>query len=65
MKYQNGSMPLFVEYFLRQRMAKLGYTSNINTLSAWKAESFGVIDLEIAGLKAEAAKKASKKRGSR
>ena len=46
-------------------MAKLGYTSNINTLSAWKAESFGVIDLEIAGLKAEAAKKASKKRGSR
>ena len=55
-------MPLLMEYFLRQRLTKLGYTTDIGQLSAWKAEAFGIISIQIDQLKAEAVKKASKKR---
>lgn len=46
------------EYSQRKRLTKLGYTTNINELSAFKAEAFMIIETEIDKLEAEERKKA-------
>ena len=58
-------MPLIMEYFFRKRLAEIGYTSDIGQPSAWKAEAFGLISIQIDSLKAEAMKKATKKKARR
>lgn len=43
----NEAAPFLAEYTQRKRLAKLGYTSSISELSAFKAEVYGIIDQEI------------------
>lgn len=44
---QNEAAMFVAEYSQRKRLAKLGYTTNIEGLSALKAEIFGIIDVEL------------------
>jgi len=42
-----------VEYISRQRLAKLGFVSNLSDLPAWKAEAFCLIGSEVDRLQNE------------
>jgi hypothetical protein len=57
----NEAAPIVSEYITRKRMTALGFTSNINELTFFKAECFQLIEQEIDKVQAEEAKK----RGSR
>lgn len=65
LKSTNDAYPLVSEYSQRRRLAKLGYTSNISELSAWKASVFVMIDSEIDRLESEEMKKKRQKNGRR
>jgi hypothetical protein len=60
--YSNESAPYIAEFFARQRLAKLGFTSPLDELDSVTAEVFIVIDAEIEKIKGEEMKKASRKR---
>ncbi len=60
--YSNNSAPYIAEFFARQRLAKLGFTSSLDELDSVTAEVFITIDAEIEKLKADEMKKASKRR---
>lgn len=45
--FANEAAGLVSEYVYRKRLAKLGFTSDIGKLSAWKAEAFVIIDTEL------------------
>lgn len=49
--------PYISEFIQRQRLAKLGYVTNIAELDALKAEIFGIIDFEIEKAKIEQMKR--------
>jgi hypothetical protein len=46
-KFTNEAAPLVYEYSARKLMAKLGYTTDLGSLSSFKAECFMIIDGEI------------------
>jgi hypothetical protein len=50
---------------MRQRLAKIGYSSDIANLPAWKADLFCLISGYIDQLQAEELKKARNSQGSR
>lgn len=50
---QNEAAPFIAEYIQRKRLAKLGFTSDISSVSALKAEIFGIIDVELDKCQAE------------
>jgi hypothetical protein len=50
---------------MRKRLAKLGYSSEFESLSCWKAEAFMYISQELDRLEAAEMKKRSKRRGRR
>lgn len=52
--FTNEAAPYLGEYFMRQRFAKLGYTSNFDDLDSVTAEVFLAIDAEIESIKADA-----------
>jgi len=52
---------IFAEYVQRKRLAKLGYTSNIDDLESWKAEAFIIIDTELDACQNREMKKAAKR----
>lgn len=53
---QNEAAPYLSEYAQRKRLAKLGYTTNLGELSAFKAEIFGIIDVQLDKCQAEQAR---------
>lgn len=55
--FQNESAPYIAEFFMRQRLAKLGYVTNFDDLDSVTAEAFIAIDSEIEKYKAEAMSK--------
>ncbi len=59
----NEAAPIFHEYVMRKRLAKLGYVSDMSTLSAFKAECFYLIDVEVDDTQAkEAQRRGNRKR---
>lgn len=60
--YTNMSQPVVSEYIQRQRLAKLGYTSDISKLPTWKAEAFCLIGSEVDRLQSEDMKQKHNKR---
>lgn len=60
--YSNNSAPYIAEFFARQRLAKLGFTSSLDELDSVTAEVFITIDAEIERFKADEMKKSSRKR---
>lgn len=55
--YANESVPYISEFFARQRLSKLGFTSDFSELDINKAEAFLIIDSEVERLKSEMMKK--------
>ena len=53
----NDAAPFIAEYAQRKRLAKLGYTSPLSELSAFKADVYAIIDAELDKLQALEAKK--------
>jgi hypothetical protein len=49
--------PLVHEYIGRQRLAKLGFTSDLSKLPSWKAEAFVFISSEVDRLQSEEMKR--------
>lgn len=60
--FVNDATPYIGEFFMRQRLARLGYTSSFDDLDSVTAEIFIAIDSYIEELKASEMKKAHKKR---
>lgn len=60
--YSNESAPYIAEFFARSRLAKLGFTSNLDDLDSVTAEVFMTIDAEIEKIKADEMKKSSRKK---
>lgn len=59
---QNEAAPFLAEYCQRKRLAKLGFVTNINELSAYKADIFSMIDAEIDSIQIEQSKRSHGKR---
>ena len=55
------ALPIVQEYLRREKLAKLGYVSDMRTLSAWKADCFETIANKIAEVQAKKLKKSNKK----
>lgn len=53
----NEAAPIFHEYVMRRRLAKLGFTTDMSQLSAFKAECFYLIDVEVEETQSKEAKK--------
>lgn len=49
--FRNEATPLVSEFIDRRRLAKLGFTSSFDELTAWKADAFIVIDVKLEELK--------------
>lgn len=60
---QNEAAGYLSEYAQRKRLAKLGYNTSLSELSAFRAEVFSIIDVEIDKFQTEQAR--SKKNGRR
>lgn len=53
---------LILEYFHRIRLSKMGYHSNFENLSVWKADAFLTISEELDKIRSEEMKAAKAKR---
>lgn len=62
MSYSNRASAYIAEYFTRQRMAKLGFTSSFGELDSVSCEVFMAIDSYVEQLKSDELKKASKRK---
>jgi hypothetical protein len=51
------------EFFERKRLAKLGFTSSLDSVRSDKADAFLIIDQQIEALKNEALEKKQKPKG--
>ena len=60
--FSNESSPYIMEFFMRQRLSKLGFTTNFDDLDSVSAEIFLLIDSEIEKYKSEAMKKPTRGR---
>lgn len=60
-KFTNESALLVHEYFLKKRMAKLGYQFNSSELTQFDANVYSLIDSTIADLKEKDLKRKRKK----
>lgn len=59
--FENEATPYVGEYFMRKRLAKLGFTSSFNELDSMTADVFMAIDSYIEELKAKEMAKQTKK----
>ncbi len=55
--YANDTFPYVIDYFKRQRLAKLGYTCDVETLDAYSADMYLAVDLAHGEVQAEKAGK--------
>jgi hypothetical protein len=46
--YRNEAAPIYMEFIMRQGLAKLGYTDSMDNLDCFTAECFAIIASEIA-----------------
>lgn len=58
----NEAAPIIGEFFVRQRMAKLGFSEPIGEQPAWKIDAFMLIDSEFEQIKAKEIDKMTKAR---
>jgi len=63
--YSNEATPLVNEYSQRLRLHKLGYVSDVESLSVFKVDAFCMISAEIDRLNDEEMKKKQKKAKSK
>jgi hypothetical protein len=60
-KFQNAAAPLMSEFLERKMLAKLGYTTDIGTLSSFKAHCFTLIQSTLNEEEDKQSKKKSKR----
>jgi len=60
--YVNESAPYIAEFFMRQRLSKIGLTSSLDDLDSITAEVFIAIDAEVEKFKADTIAKSFKPR---
>lgn len=63
--HRNSASTLVSEFLERKRLAVLGLTTDLRSLSCFKADCFLVIDSEFETLRAEDAKRESRTKGKR
>jgi len=59
--YKNQATPYIAEFFMRQRLAKLGYMSSFDELDSVTGEVFITIDAYVEELKAQELKKSARR----
>jgi hypothetical protein len=51
------ALPIVREYLARERLSKIGYLGDINSLPAWKADCFEAIAVQIESVREKKNKK--------